>query len=337
MAPRAVSAVRRHCPATRVVNGYGPAEATTFATRHPLTGPVPAGPGDPAARSGVPIGRPLDGVRVYVLDGFLRPVPAGVTGELYVAGAGVVRGYLNRPGLTAERFVADPFGPPGQRMYRTGDLARWLPDGVLAFAGRVDGQVKLRGFRIETDEVAAVLAGCAGVGQAVVVVREDRPGARRLVAYVVPEEGRRVDEGAVREYAARVLPEYMVPQAVVVLDRLPLTRHHKLDRAALPAPPRAVVGSAAPRTARERVLCGIVAELLGEESVGVGDGFFRLGGDSIMAIQLVSRARDAGLRISVRDVFRCPSMAQLAEKAEEFEAGAASVPPGRATAVVCCR
>ncbi|MFE2035091.1 amino acid adenylation domain-containing protein [Streptomyces scopuliridis] len=328
VAPRAVSAVRRHCPSTRVVNGYGPAEATTFATRHPLTGPVPADAGDHALRSGVPIGRPLDGVRVYVLDGFLQPVPAGVTGELYVAGAGVVRGYLNRPGLTAERFVADPFGPPGARMYRTGDLARWLPGGVLAFVGRVDGQVKLRGFRIETDEVAAVLAGCGGVGQAVVVVREDRPGERRLVAYVVPEEGRRVDEAVVREYAAGVLPEYMVPQAVVVLDRLPLTRHHKLDRAALPAPPRAVVGSAAPRTARERVLCGIVAELLGEESVGVGDGFFRLGGDSIMAIQLVSRARDAGLLISVRDVFRFPSMSQLAKKAEEFEAGASSVPLG---------
>ncbi|MEV4970314.1 amino acid adenylation domain-containing protein [Streptomyces scopuliridis] len=328
VAPRAVSAVRRHCPSTRVVNGYGPAEATTFATRHPLTGPVPAGPGDPAARSGVPIGRPLNGVRVYVLDGYVRPVPAGVTGELYVAGAGVVRGYLNRPGLTAERFVADPFGPPGQRMYRTGDLARWLPGGVLAFAGRVDGQVKLRGFRVETDEVAAALAGCDGVGQAVVVVREDRPGERRLVAYAVPEEGRRVDEAAVREYAAGVLPEYMVPGAVVVLDRLPLTRHHKLDRAALPPPPRPVTGSAAPRTARERVLCGIAAELLGEESVGAGDGFFRLGGDSIMAIQLVSRARDAGLRISVRDVFRYSSMAQLAAKAEEFEDGSVPVPPG---------
>ncbi|MFJ9030554.1 amino acid adenylation domain-containing protein [Streptomyces sp. NPDC102274] len=328
VAPRAVSAVRRHCPATRVVNGYGPAEATTFTTRYPVTGPLPAGPGDRTFRSGVPIGRPLDGVGVYVFDGFLRPVPAGVTGELYVAGAGVVRGYLNRPGLTAERFVADPFGPPGARMYRTGDLVRWLPDGVLAFVGRVDGQVKLRGFRIETDEVASVLAGHGGVGQAVAVVREDRPGERRLVAYVVPEEGRGVDEAAVRDHAAGVLPEYMVPRAVVVLDRLPLTRHHKLDRAALPAPPRAVVDSAAPRTERERVLCGIVAELLGEESVGVGDGFFRLGGDSIMAIQLVSRARDAGLRISVRDVFRYPSMSQLAEKAEEFETDAVAAPPG---------
>ncbi|MGW6598678.1 amino acid adenylation domain-containing protein [Streptomyces sp. NPDC055036] len=328
VAPRAVSAVRRHCPSTLVVNGYGPAEATTFATRHPITGPDPAGPEDRPHRSGVPIGRPLDGVRVYVLDGFLRPVPAGVTGELYLAGAGVVRGYLNRPGLTAERFVADPFGPPGTRMYRTGDLARWLPDGVLAFAGRVDGQVKLRGFRIETDEVAAVLTGHGGIGQAAVVVREDRPGDRRLVAYVVPEEGRRVDEAAVREYVAGVLPEYMVPGTVVLLDRLPLTRHHKLDRAALPAPPRPVPRSAAPRTARERVLCGIAAELLGEESVGVDDGFFRLGGDSIMAIQLVSRARDAGLGITVRDVFRYPSMSQLAERAEVFEAGAAPVPSG---------
>ncbi|MFC9648543.1 amino acid adenylation domain-containing protein [Streptomyces sp. NPDC056937] len=332
VAPRAVSAVRRHCPSTRVVNGYGPAEATTFTTRYPLTGPDPAGSGDRSLRPGVPIGRPLDGVRVYVLDRFLRPVPAGVTGELYVAGAGVVRGYLNRPGLTAERFAADPFGPPGARMYRTGDLVRWLPDGVLAFVGRADGQVKLRGFRIETDEVASVLAGWGGVGQAVVVLREDRPGERRLVAYVVPEEGRKIDEAAVREHAAGVLPEYMLPRAVVVLDRLPLTRHHKLDRAALPAPPRAVVVSAAPRTARERVLCGIVAELLGEESVGVGDEFFRLGGDSITAIQLVSRARDAGLRISVRDVFRYPSMSQLARKAEELGADAVPAPSGEGDA-----
>ncbi|MEV6419528.1 amino acid adenylation domain-containing protein [Streptomyces sp. NPDC051662] len=326
VAPRAVSAVRRHCPSTLVVNGYGPAEATTFATRHPVGGPVPAGPEDRTHRSGVPIGRPLDGVRVYVLDDFLRPVPAGVTGELYLAGAGVVRGYLNRPGLTAERFVADPFGPPGTRMYRTGDLARWLPDGVLAFGGRADGQVKLRGFRIETDEVAAVLTGHGGIGQAAVVVREDRPGERRLVAYAVAEEGRRVDEAAALEYVAGVLPEYMVPTTVVLLDRLPLTRHHKLDRAALPAPPRPVPRSAAPRTTRERVLCDLVAELLGEESVGVDDGFFRLGGDSIMAIQLVSRAREAGLRITVRDVFRYPSMSQLAQRAEAFEASAAPVP-----------
>ncbi|MGW6235934.1 amino acid adenylation domain-containing protein [Streptomyces sp. NPDC055094] len=332
VAPRAVSAVRRHCPSTRVVNGYGPAEATTFTTRYLVTGPGPDGSGDRTLRPGVPIGRPLDGLRVHVLDRFLRPVPAGVTGELYVAGAGVVRGYLNRPGLTAERFAADPFGPPGTRMYRTGDLVRWLPDGVLTFVGRADGQVKLRGFRIETDEVASVLAGRGGVGQAVVVVREDRPGERRLVAYVVPEEGRTVDEAAVREHAAGVLPAYMLPQAVVVLDRLPLTRHHKLDRAALPAPPRAVVVSAAPRTPRERVLCGIAAELLGEESVGVGDEFFRLGGDSITAIQLVSRARDAGLRFSVRDVFRYPRMSQLAEKAVEFETDPAPAPSGEGEA-----
>ncbi|SPE64107.1 Dimodular nonribosomal peptide synthase [Streptomyces netropsis] len=318
VSPRAVRAVRWHCPATRVVNGYGPSEATTFATCHPVTDADTADTRDPAAPDGpvaVPIGRPLDGGRAYVLDAHLQPVPPGVTGELYLAGTGIARGYLHRPGPTAERFLADPFGPPGARMYRTGDLARWLPDGVLTFVGRVDGQVKLRGFRVETDEVASALTGHGGVGQTAVVVREDRPGERRLVAYLVPETGAAVSERAVREHAAAVLPDYMVPGAYVVLDRLPLTGNHKIDRAALPAPPRAVPRSGAPRTARERLLCGIVAELLGERSVGVDDGFFALGGDSITAIQLVSRAHDAGLRISVRDVFRHPTVARLAEVA----------------------
>ncbi|WP_338932444.1 amino acid adenylation domain-containing protein [Streptomyces netropsis] len=333
--PRAVRAVRRHCPTTRVVNGYGPSEATTFATRHLVMDTDTAETRDAAASDGppaVPIGRPLDGGRAYVLDAHLQPVPAGVTGELYLAGTGIARGYLNRPGLTAERFVADPFGPPGARMYRTGDLARWLPDGVLTFVGRADGQVKLRGFRVETDEVASALSGHGGAGQAAVVVREDRPGERRLVAYLVAEAGAAVDEQEVREHAAAVLPAYMVPSAYVVLDRLPLTGNHKIDRAALPVPPRAVPRSGAPRSARERLLCGIVADLLGERSVGVDDGFFALGGDSITAIQLVSRAHDAGLRISVRDVFRHPTTARLAEVAESVDpagsaAGAAHAAP----------
>ncbi|WP_210771331.1 non-ribosomal peptide synthetase [Streptomyces albidus (ex Kaewkla and Franco 2022)] len=318
VSPRAVRAVHRHCPDTRVVNGYGPTETTTFAARHTVTEADVSGE-EALPAPGIPIGRPLDGTRAYVLDDALQPVPAGVTGELYVGGAGVARGYLNQPGLTAERFVADPFGPPGARMYRTGDLVRWLPEGALGFVGRADGQVKLRGFRIETEEVASALAGRCGAGQAAVVAREDQPGERRLVAYLVPADGERsVDWEALREHASRVLPDYMVPSSHVVLDKLPLTRNGKLDRAALPAPKRAEpTASVAPATSREKVLCGIVAELLRLPSAGVTDAFFDLGGDSITAIQLVSRARAVGLRLNVRDVFKHPTVAELAAVAKE--------------------
>ncbi|WP_245694310.1 non-ribosomal peptide synthetase [Streptomyces abyssalis] len=341
VSPRAVGAVRAHCAGTRVINGYGPTETTAFATRHAVgdsdadrrgkdgtDSGTASGPG-----TGVPIGGPLDGMRVYVLDEALQPVPEGVAGELYVAGAGVARGYLGRPGLTAERFVADPFAPfgtAGARMYRTGDLVRWLPGGVLGFVGRADGQVKLRGFRIETGEVEAVLAGHCGAGQVAVVARDepgpggDGPGERRLVAYLVPADGQAadtVDWEALREHAGRLLPDYMVPTAHVVLERLPLTRNGKLDRAALPVPTRPVpVGAgAAPGTERERVLCDIVAGLLRLPSAGVTDGFFDMGGDSITAIQLVSRARSAGLRFSVRDVFKHPTVAELATVAQEIK------------------
>ncbi|QPP06025.1 amino acid adenylation domain-containing protein [Streptomyces bathyalis] len=345
VSPRAVRAVREHCAGTRVVNGYGPTETTTFATRHSVEDTDVGGPGHGPAQDspapdpgpGVPIGLPLDGMRAYVLDEALQPVPAGVAGELYVAGAGVARGYLGRPGLTAERFVADPFGSfgtAGARMYRTGDLVRWLPGGVLGFVGRADGQVKLRGFRIETEEVEAVLAGHGGAGQVAVVAREpqpaqDGPGERRLVAYLVPADGRAVDTvdwDAVREHAGRLLPDYMIPTAHVVLERLPLTRNGKLDRAALPAPtlpgptrPGPDGAGAAPGTERERVLCDIVAGLLRLPSAGVTDAFFDLGGDSITAIQLVSRARSAGLRFSVRDVFKHPTVAELAAVAQEIK------------------
>jgi pristinamycin I synthase 2 len=331
VSPRAVRAVRAHCPDTRVVNGYGPTETTTFATAHTLEAASAEGPDDGFGAGGVPVGRPLDGMHAYVLDESLQHVPAGVTGELYVAGTGVARCYLGRPGATAERFVADPFGAPGTRMYRTGDLVRRLPGGALAFVGRTDGQVKLRGFRIETEEVAAALAGHGGAGQAAVVARDDGTGERRLVAYLVPAEGVAADDvdwTSIREHAARTLPEYMLPAAHVVLERLPLTRNGKLDRAALPAPRRAAPGGAgaAPGSERERVLCGIVAELLRLPSAGVTDGFFDLGGDSITAIQLVSRARAAGLRFSVRDVFKHPTVAELADVAEEFTRGADARP-----------
>ncbi|MFJ7147383.1 non-ribosomal peptide synthase/polyketide synthase [Streptomyces sp. NPDC100445] len=301
----AVRRVLAACPGLTVVDGYGPTETTTFATSYPLTDPA-------AVPDTVPVGHPLDDMRVHVLDARLRPVPPGCAGELYVAGEGVARGYLGRPGDTAARFLADPCGPPGSRMYRTGDLARRRPDGTVEFLGRADDQVKIRGFRVEPGEVEAALAAHPGVADVAVLAREDRPGARRLVAYVVGPAGRDTEE--LRAFAARVLPEYLVPGAFVPLDALPLSGNGKVDRAALPAPrATAPAGRVEPRTEAERRTADVFGEVLGIEPPGVEDDFFRLGGDSILSIRLASRlAEDFDTDLTPRAVFGNPTPAGLA-------------------------
>ncbi|GAB2695006.1 amino acid adenylation domain-containing protein [Kitasatospora kifunensis] len=315
VSPTAAAKVRAACPGTTVVIGYGPTEVTMLASTHAVDGSEPGA---------MPIGRPLDNTQVYVLDSALRPVPPGVAGELYVAGVGTARGYLHRPQLTAERFVADPYGPAGSRLYRTGDVVRWLPDGTLAFVGRADEQVKVRGFRIELAGIEAVLAAHPAVARAAVIVRQDRPGEKRLVGYVVPVEGAQLDPARLRAHVGESMPEYMVPSAIVVLETLPLTPNDKLDRKALPAPEfePAEPGRAA-RTAREEVLAGLFGEVLGRERVGIDDGFFELGGDSITSIQLVARARKAGLVFTARDVFTRQTVAELAQVAKGEDAAVA--------------
>ncbi|MEW2398056.1 amino acid adenylation domain-containing protein [Streptomyces sp. NPDC046862] len=322
----AVRRVLAACPGLTVTDGYGPTETTTFATSRPCTADAPVP--DP-----LPIGRPLDGMRAYVLDAALQPLPPGVVGELYVAGPGVARGYLGRPGATAERFVADPYGPPGARMYRTGDHARVTAHGELEFHGRADGQIKLRGFRIEPGEIEAALAAHPEVAQAVTVVREDRPGGdRRLVAYAVCAAGVASASDALRDHLIARLPDFMVPSAVVVLDRLPLTPNGKIDRAALPAPPATAVPQthAAPRTPQEQVLCGLFADVLGLPDVGPRDGFFALGGHSLLALRLLGRIRAAlGADLTLRDVFQAPTPRGLARLVDR--AGKAVRPAPRPT------
>ncbi|MFC9910054.1 amino acid adenylation domain-containing protein [Streptomyces sp. NPDC127197] len=307
--------VERWSVGRRMVNAYGPTEATVMATMsRPLQGRVRP-----------PLGDAVVGTRVYLLDGALRPVPAGAPGELYLAGDGLARGYLRRPTLTAERFVADPFGPPGARMYRTGDLARRTADGSLEYLGRADQQVKVRGFRIEPGEIEAVLAGDPTVAQAVVIVREDQPGRRQLVAYAAGVADFRPEPAALRQRVADVLPDHMVPAAVVVLDRLPLTPSGKLDPGALPAPDfSAASESRAPRTPREEQLCALFAQALGAEQVGIDDSFFDLGGDSIVSIKLVTLARENGLDVAPRDVFTHKTVAALAAAVKELSPATAA-------------
>jgi amino acid adenylation domain-containing protein/non-ribosomal peptide synthase protein (TIGR01720 family) len=307
-------------PRSTLINEYGPTETVVGCSSYVARG---AGPSDQ-----IPIGRPIWNAQIYVLDQYLRPVPPEVAGELYISGAGLARGYLNRAGLTAERFVANPYGEAGSRMYRTGDLGRWLTSGNLDFIGRVDQQVKIRGYRIELGEIEAQLMSQPEVVQAVVIARDDPSGFRQLVGYVTSKSG--VTKTAnLRVALAQLLPDYMVPSAIVVLDSLPLTSNGKLDRKALPAPQYVSTSQGAPGNPKEEILASLFAEVLNLPSVDRNAGFFSLGGDSIMSIQLVSRARKAGLHLSPKDIFQHQTARALAAvvKEQAVPSVSASVPP----------
>jgi amino acid adenylation domain-containing protein len=295
-------------PGLTVFNTYGPTECT-----------VDAVDGRLSPECAVALGRPVTGGKAFVLDKWLRPVPTGVAGELYVAGTGVARGYLGRPGLTSQRFVACPFSEAGTRMYRTGDLARWRDDGVLSFAGRADEQVKIRGFRVEPGEIEAVLGRHPDVAQVAVTARPGESGDLLLVAYVAGTGPVRAEE--LRAHVAASLPAYMVPSAFVPVERLPVTATGKLDRAALPTPDfrAAVRAEEGPRSPREAMLCGMFAGVLGLPAVGIHDNFFNLGGHSLLAFRIVTQVRaKLGMEVRLQDVFESPTVAQLADQLTEI-------------------
>ena len=312
----------RHCqrvleslPETTLINGYGPTECTTFTCCYPMRGVEALG-------ETVSIGRPIANTRVYILDRHMAPVPVGVWGELYVGGDGVARGYLNSGELTAERFVSDVFGEEaGGRLYRTGDVVRWSEDGRIEFLGRMDFQVKLRGFRVELGEIESVLNRHADVGESVVLLREDTPGDKRLVGYVVRRGGRDIDGGALRAFLKEQLPDYMVPSAIVFLKGFPLTANGKVDRRALSAPTRVDLGAGGvvgPRTSVERALAQIWRAVLKVDRLSIHDNFFDLGGHSLLATQVISRVRDSfQLEVPLRKLFESPTIADFALVVEE--------------------
>ncbi|MBE9170521.1 amino acid adenylation domain-containing protein [Pleurocapsales cyanobacterium LEGE 06147] len=310
-----IEQIRNYAPKCLIFNHYGPTETTVGVLTYPIN------PETPHVGNTVPLGRPLANTQIYLLNSYLQPVPIGVPGELYIGGAGVTRGYLNRPELTAEKFITNPFVETGmstfgQRLYKTGDLARYLPDGNIEFLGRIDQQVKIHGFRIELGEIEAVLRQHRAVRETVVIAREDQSGNKRLVAYVVPVKRSTLTTNELREFLQEKLPEYMVPSSFVQLEALPLTPNGKIDRQALPA--QDLIGSkeegtfVAPRTATEKVLAKIWAKILRLEQIGVHDNFFELGGDSILSMQIIARANQAGLKLTPKQLFEHQTIAELA-------------------------
>ena len=320
--------VERWCSRVRMFNAYGPTEAAVVVTVMEI---------EPGTRSPgvVPIGRPLANSRVYILDRSLRPTGVDVVGELYLAGRQLARGYHGRPGLTAARFVADPFASDGGRMYRTGDVARWRDDGTVEFVGRVDEQVKLRGYRIELGEVESAAARAPGVGTAIAVVREDDPGDKRLVVYAAAAPGSRLDAETIRLCLRDWLPDYMVPSAIVVVDAIPLSVNGKPDRALLPAPSAsAALGYVAPRTPAEREAAQLWEAELGVARVGVHDNFFALGGDSILSVKVAARMSALGWAVTPKALFRSPTIAELATGAFAPGAAPAEAAPDHGTGLV---
>ncbi|WP_416223216.1 amino acid adenylation domain-containing protein [[Mycobacterium] wendilense] len=317
--------VHRWAPGRLMVNAYGPTETTM--------GVAFSGPLTPGAV--VPIGFPAPLAALFVLDPWLRPVPVGVVGELYVAGQGVGVGYVSRSGLTASRFVACPFAGSGSRMYRTGDLVAWGPDGQLRYLGRADEQVKIRGHRIELGEIRAALAEFDGVDQAVVIAREDRPGDKRLVGYVTESAGTVINPAQLRAELAKRLPGYLVPAAIVVIDAVPLTVNGKLDTRALPEPDYSAGSYRAPSTPAEELVAGIFAHVLDLERVGVDDSFFDLGGDSLLALRVVAGIETAlSTQLPVRELFEAPTVAQLAPRIHQGSRGLPALVPVQRPAVV---
>ncbi|WP_223765871.1 non-ribosomal peptide synthetase/type I polyketide synthase [Corallococcus sp. AS-1-6] len=322
VSPPHVRKVLEAHPGLVVTAGYGPTEATLIAATHVMTD---------AARvdAPVPLGRPIARTDLYVLDARGQPVPPGIPGELHIGGEGLARGYISRPDLTAERFIPHPFSSrPGERLYRTGDLTRWRADGTLDFLGRTDQQVKVRGFRIELSEVESALGAHPDVREAVAVVREDVPGDKRLVAYVVAPSAPQPE--ALRDFMRQRVPDYMLPSAFVLLESLPLTAQGKVDRKALPAPEGQRASRreyVAPRTPREQALAQVMAQVLRVERVGLDDNFFELGGDSIISLQVVAKARQAGVRLQVKDLFQHPTLGALAAVARDGEATLAEQGP----------
>ena len=317
LSPEVARRFREMLPSARLLNLYGASEVSADCAWYDVGESAP---------EDVAIGHPIPNNDIHILDEGLRPVPVGVTGEIFVAGVGLARGYLGRAALTAERFLANPFGPPGSRLYRTGDIGRRRPEGILDYVGRADQQVKIRGFRVELGEIEAALRSHPAVSQSVMIAREDGSRPKQILGYVVPADGQSVSGSDLRSYLAERLPDYMVPAAILPLSALPLTPTGKLDRNALPAPDFSS-HSRPPQTPTEQLLADLFAEVLELEQVGVEDKFFDLGGDSLSSVDLATRARDAGLSITPLAVLQHQTVKALAA-AEAASGKAAPPPPG---------